>query len=165
MSSEAQVRTLISEIEKACSVLGRITAFYEQYVVQTENVRAQTPEQAIVLAEVFANYYTCLETLFLRISQFFENNLARDKWHQDLLHKMTLRIEGLREPVLTDATEANLRELLKFRHFKRYYFEFAYDWDRLQFIRKKFDQARPPVLAELEQFQQFLRGMLDPEGR
>jgi hypothetical protein len=44
-------------------------------------------------------------------------------------------------------------------------FVFEYDWDRLQFIRKKFDQARPVVLAELDRFEQFLRGMLDAEER
>lgn len=164
MSGEPQIRILISEIEKGCAVLRRITAFYEGYLAKTNNARDRTPEQAIVLADIFASYYTCLETLFLRISQFFENSLVHAKWHQELLHKMTLRIEGVREPVVEDATASNLQELLRFRHFKRYYFEFEYDWDRLEFVRKKFDQVRPDVLNELSQFIVFLRGMLKTDG-
>lgn len=164
MSSETQIRTLISEIEKGCTVLGRITDFYEGYIAQTQNARDRTPEQAIVLADVFASYYTCLETIFLRISQFFENSLAADRWHQDLLHKMTLRIESVREAVLAEATAASLQELLKFRHFKRDYFEFEYDWDRLEFVRKKFDQVRPLVRTDLNRFLGFLRDMLVVEA-
>jgi hypothetical protein len=160
MSSEAEIRTLISEVQKGGNVLRKIASFYDAYLSRTSDVRDRTPEQAIVLAEVFVSYYTCLETIFLRISQFFENALAPDKWHQDLLHKMTLRIEGVREPVVSDSTAALLSELLKFRHFKRYYFELDYDWDRLDFVRKKFDRARAEVSAELEGFLGFLRGIL-----
>ena len=117
-------------------------------------------EQAIVLADVLVNYYTAAETLFLRISQFFENELAREKWHQDLLQKMTLRIEGVREPVVADATELLLVELLKFRHFKRYYFQFEYDWDKLDFLQKKFDALRLQLEGDLDRFSAFLRQLM-----
>ncbi len=33
--------------------------------------------------------------MFLRISQFFENNLDTEKWHRDLLHKMRIEIVDL----------------------------------------------------------------------
>ena len=45
-----------------------------------------------------------------------------------------------------------IRELLRFRHFKRYYFEFEYDWDRLDFLRKKLAEARRTVRPEIETF-------------
>ncbi len=160
MSREAELRTLISELQKGQAVLQKVVAFYEAYLARTRQLSERTAEQAIVLADVFASYYTCLETMFVRVSQFFENSLTRDKWHQDLLHKMTLRIDGIREPLLSDATAECLAELLKFRHFKRYYFEFDYDWDRLDFVRKKFDQARPVLGADLDRFMLFLRQVL-----
>ena len=96
MSSEAQVRTLLSEIEQSRAVLGRVAAFYQEYLARTDEVRDRTAEQAIVLAEVFVSY-----------------------------------------------------------------FEFEYDWDRLAFIRKKFDQVHPLALADLDRFGAFLRGLLD----
>ncbi len=45
---------------------------------------------------------------------------------------MILEIEGVRKAVISDETYSNLLEFLKFRHFKRYYFEFDYDWDKLE---------------------------------
>ena len=48
----------------------------------------------------FWTTYTALETLFLRVSQFFENRLAPDRWHSDLLEKMTLEVPGIRQPLI-----------------------------------------------------------------
>jgi hypothetical protein len=89
-----------------------------------------------------------------------KNSLAAARWHQDLLHKMTLRVEGVREAVVSDTTAATLLELLTFRHFKRYYFQFENDWDQLDYLRKKFEQTRAAVPADLERFEHFLKAML-----
>jgi hypothetical protein len=105
------------------------------------------------------NYYTCLETIFLRISHFFENELSSDHWHSDLLEKMTIRIEGVRIPAVSESNQGNLIELLKFRHFRRYYFEVEYDWDRLDFLVRKLEQAQPIVQADMERFLKFLRAL------
>lgn len=161
MNETAKVRTLLSEIDKCRAVLGRIVAFYDEYLDQTQGARAKTTEQAIVLSDIWVSYYTCLETVFLRISQFFENDLNPEKWHQDLLHKMSLRIEDIRNPVISDDTAALLSELLRFRHFKRYYFEFQYDWDRIDFLRKSFARLRQGVEADLSHFSEFLRDLAD----
>ena len=56
----------------------------------------KTPVSALIIAGLLENYYTCLETIFLRISQHFENRLGSDRWHRDLLQKMTLEIKGVR---------------------------------------------------------------------
>jgi hypothetical protein len=159
MNETARVRTLLSEIEKSRTVLARIESFYDEYLDQTQDVSQATTEQAIVLSEILVNYYTCLETLFLRVSQFFENDLNPGKWHQDLLHKMSLHIEGIRDPVISDQTEALLSEFLRFRHFKRYYFEFEYDWDRIDFLRRKFDLLRPAIAGDLTRFSRFLQDL------
>jgi hypothetical protein len=161
MIESAKVRILLSELEKSRSVLARMADFYDRYLKQTQDARERTTEQVIVLADILVNYYTCLETIFLRISHFFENELSPLKWHQDLLGKMTLSIEGIREPVISDETASLLSELLKFRHFKRYYFEFEYDWDRIDFLRKKFGRLRPPLESDLDHFTQFLRRLAE----
>src|SRR3990172_12226360 len=62
MSSEAQVRTLLSEIEQSRAVLGRVAAFYQEYLARTNEVRDRTAEQAIVLAEVFVSYFSSSTT-------------------------------------------------------------------------------------------------------
>jgi hypothetical protein len=66
-------------------------------------------------------------------------------------------IEEIRPRVLSDETRADLRELMRFRHFKRYYLEFDYDWDKLRFLSRKLEHARPRVREELERFDAALR--------
>ncbi|MDZ7260597.1 MAG: hypothetical protein ONB05_00555 [candidate division KSB1 bacterium] len=72
---------------------------------------------------------------------------------------MTLQIVGVREAVISNETYNILLELLKFRYFKRYYFEFDYDWDKIEFIQKKFQQALVNVARELAVFLRFLESL------
>jgi hypothetical protein len=150
-----ETQVLIEEIRKLRSALAKIESFYDR-TLASDDFAERSQECAIVIADLLAKYYTCLETLFLRVSQFFENNLYRRRWHADLLDKMTLEIPGLRNAVVADSTKANLLELLKFRHFTRYYFDIAYDWDRLLFLTKKMDDLRSPLADDLDQFLLFL---------
>ena len=72
---------------------------------------------------------------------------------------MTIHIEGVRIPAVSESNQGNLIELLKFRHFRRYYFEVEYDWDRLDFLVRKLEQAHPMVQADMERFLKFLRAL------
>ena len=119
----------------------------------------KTPMSALIVAGLLENYYTCLETIFQRISQYFDNNLDPERWHSDLLQKMTLEIDGVRVAAVSQAAFSPLFELLKFRHFKRYYFELEYDWDRLDFLVAKLAQAHPLVLHDLQRFERFMSAL------
>jgi hypothetical protein len=159
MTASNRALVLIAEVEKSLAVLQRIDEFYRGFCRSDPGADPRSTERAIVIADVLSSYYTCCETVFLRISQFFENSLSDDKWHQDLLRKMTLDLPGVRERVVADPTAALLGELLKFRHFKRYYFEFNYDWDRLEFLQKKYEQLQPLLRSDFSRFLLFLRGL------
>jgi hypothetical protein len=159
MKDDAALSALLGELAKTRSVLARIERYYDEYRRASLNTEAPSTENRIVIAEILANYYTCLETAFLRISQLFENELPPDRWHNDLLDKMTLSIEGVRPQVLSEESYSALRELMRFRHFKRYYLEFEYDWDKLQFLMKKLDDVRPRVNADLDGFEEALRSV------
>ncbi len=156
MSANDEISLLIGRIEKSEAILKKITYQYDQFLETDFKMMGRKNTSAIVIAEFLVDYYTCLETLFLRISQFFENSLQTERWHADLLEKMTLRIEGLREPVISDQTYGQLRELMRFRHFRRYYFELEYDWDKLDFLVKKFTFLRGTIGKELSLFKDFL---------
>ena len=122
----------------------------------------KTPMSALIVAGLLENYYTCLETIYLRISQSFENKLDPARWHNDLLQKMTLEIEGVRTAAVSEETFSPLFELLKFRHFKRYYFELEYDWDRLDFLVTKLREVHPLVTRDLERFVRFASALDQP---
>jgi hypothetical protein len=156
MKTEEQITVLEASIQKSRSVLDRLADYYQEYREQEMDEKQPKRTDAIVIADILVNCYTCLETIFHRISQFFENNLRPDQWHRDLLEKMTLEVPGIRKAAISDKTYALLSELLKFRHFKRYYFELEYDWDKLDFLQKKFHQLQPEVAADLDAFLLFL---------
>jgi len=159
MNAASRVLILKSEINKGRSVLKKIVDFYITYISKQHDPAAKRMDQAIVISDLICSYYTCLETIFLRISQFFENALTATKWHQELLQKLTLQIDGIRDAAISDETYNILVELLKFRHFKRYYFELEYDWDKLGFIQKKFTQANEKVDEDLNAFLIFLENL------
>lgn len=158
MNVRSELATLVAEIETSLAVIGKIEAYYQEYASGPLNRESPTRENRIVLAEILVNYYTALESLFLRVSQAFENDLDAARWHADLLEKMTLEIDGVRPRLISDETRDALRELMRFRHFKRYYLEFDYDWDKLQFLEKKLNGCRSEVLREVRLFLSRLRG-------
>ena len=57
-----------------------------------------------------------------------------------------------------------LDELRRFRHFKRYYYDFDYDWNRLDYLRLVYEKLRPIIKDELENYTIFLTECANPEG-
>jgi len=156
MSVNKQVNTLIGRLDKCNRILLRQENEYALFLKDDFPLLGKKNTTAMIMAEFMTDYYTCLETLFLRISQFFENNLSDNRWHSDLLEKMTLNIPGIREQVISDETYSILVELMKFRHFRRYYFEMEYDWDKLNYLKNKFESLHKDIRTDLEHFKIFL---------
>ncbi len=152
---DSEMDVLIGEITKSISLLNKIN---EKYLSFSEK-RNVFPDNfdLVVLAEIITDFYTCLETAFVRISKAFENNLEKSKWHANLLERMVIEIPGIRKALLTDRSYNILKEIMRFRHFKTYYFELEYDKDRIDFIEKKYNEVVPLVLQELEIYIIFLQ--------
>ena len=151
----AKINELLGEIEKCRGHLDRLDKLFRRATADLDEGN-RTLEKAVFLSEIFVNYYTCLETMFFRISQFFENSLSQQSWHSDLLRKMCLRIPEIREPVISERIYSLLDELRKFRHFKRYYYSLDYDWDRLDYLAKTFEKLRRGLPSDIEKFTRFL---------
>ncbi len=163
MNGNEKTAELIGEIHKTFAIMQKIHSFYQEFKQNDWILLGKRQSSAIVIAEIITDFYTCIETLFVRISHFFENSLKPDKWHSDLLHKMTIEIQGVRKAVISDQTHSLLLELMKFRHFRRYYFEFDYDWDKLEFLEKKYHQARGLLYQDLKAFENFLIRMSEQD--
>jgi hypothetical protein len=177
MSGRSSLLALLGEIRTSRTVLERIRAFYDKRFdwnpgpVGVDNSQQpedaarraalETADGAIVLAEVLGNYYTCVETIFLRISQHFENSLSHSEWHKDLLRKMRIDVPKIRPAVITEETFRNLDELLRFRHFRRYYLEFEYDWPRLRLVESAYQTVRDRLDGELDHYEAFLEALAD----
>lgn len=157
---DANAAELVGTVEKNLRLLEGIWTSLHGALEHDVRVLGRTGNAALIVAGHLERYYTCLETVFLRISQVFENNLASDRWHADLLEKMTLRIEGIRIPAVSQESYGPLLELLEFRHFRRSYFEVEYDWGRIDLLVGALDRAHRVVRRDLEGFIGFLRELL-----
>jgi hypothetical protein len=160
MKSQRAVPDLIAEIEKTIKILKANYHFYKEFKTGDLSVLGRRTSAAMILSQIFTDFYTSVETVFLRISQFFENSLQKDEWHKQLLHKMTLDIKGVRKAVISDDTFSVMDEILRFRHFRRYYFEMEYDWDRIDMVEKKYIQAHELLYKDLGEFTRFLRKLI-----
>lgn len=161
--SPDMVRELQAEITKTLGLVARQRSFYDEFMAGDFQKLGRGKVAAIVVAEVLTDYYTCVETLFWRIAQFFENNLPADRWHAEVLRKMTLSIPGVRERAVSDEAYVRLTELRKFRHFRRYYFEFDYDWGKLDYLRSQYEELGVLLARDVAGFDGFLERLLAQE--
>jgi hypothetical protein len=155
MNERENINTLRGDISRTLKVLARLESAFLDFLEKRLPEKPGTDE-AMIIAQSLSNYYTCLETLFLRISQFFENNLEKDRWHQSLLDRMIIEVPDYRPAVISEKTHHRLVEILKFRHFTRYYFELDYDWDKLRYLTGKFHEVRTEIIKEITEFDVFL---------
>ena len=151
-----KITILQDEIRDALKYIEQNKAFYDDFLNNDLPQIGKKRLTAIALSQIMVEFYTCAETIFFRISQFFENNLSRESWHKDLLNRMKLDITGIRPSVIREETYHCMKELLGFRHFFRYYYEGNYDWERLEFLSKKYEAAHSLVLEDLNALIQHL---------
>ena len=161
MRSTDSVANLLARIDRANGLLQRIVDEYSGFLEGDFRLLGRKNTSVIVIANLMVDYYTCAETLFLRISQFFENDLDGNRWHSDLLEKMLLQIDGVRDPVIGEETAQQLGELMRFRHFRRFYFELKYDWDKLDYLQGVFGKITELLPADLARFELFLQGLAE----
>ena len=146
------VRVLMGQIDAGIEVMEGILTHLDDFVGSDARGKKGDRIAAIVVADALSRYYTAAETVFVRIARFFENSLGESRWHADLLQRMAMAIPGVRPAAISAETMASLTELLRFRHFSRYYVELEYDWDRLDFLLVKLDAVRRALPSELAAF-------------
>ncbi|MEB3162508.1 MAG: hypothetical protein VKK80_04715 [Prochlorothrix sp.] len=150
---------LIAEIQESQVVLDKLHRLYNTYEPSFRNLEQRDLRDAVLLSDILCNTYTCCETIFLRISRLFENHLEESQWHKELLKKMRVEIPGLRKALLTHESYQLLDELRRFRHFKRYYYDFDYDWLRLDYLSAVYNQLVPLLDCQLADYINFLRDL------
>jgi hypothetical protein len=161
MGANENIRDIQAHLHKTKQLLTKNREFYDRFRESDFSKLGPGTAAAMVFSQVFTDCYTIIETLFFRISQHFENSLSKSEWHKELLEKMRLEIPGVRKAAISDTTYEVCLELLRFRHFRRYYFELDYDWDRIELAEKKYLQVQELLPRDLDVFESFLREMLD----
>ncbi len=151
-----ELLVLVGEITESKAVLDVIHRLYSSYKSAFVDEQQRDVRDAVLLADILCNTYTCVETILFRISRVFENHVDTQQWHKELLQKMRIEVPGIRKAVLSQTSYALLDELRRFRHFKRYYYDFEYDWARLDYLKSVYERLFPLIERELDDYAAFL---------
>jgi hypothetical protein len=110
-------------------------------------------ERTILVAYHLHNLYCAFEDAFQRVAETFENDVPdKNQWHAQLLHRMTLDIEGVRPRVLSDRSADCLDELRRFRHLFRSAYALSLDPGRLRLVWDKAADLRRSYPGDLDRF-------------
>ncbi len=98
------------------------------------------------------NFYNGCENIFRSIAKFFENDMAPDSWHSDLLKRMKLTIPGFRPAVINEELYIILNEFRGFRHIFRHSYAFELNWNKEREVAKKLDQTTKMFTQQVQNF-------------
>jgi len=70
---------------------------------------------------------------------------------------MTLKIEGIRPPVISKATYTLLNELRKFRHIFRHSYDYELRWERIDSLWKEYREDKKHLLKDMEEIKSIIR--------
>jgi len=81
------------------------------------------------------NLYCAFEDLFKIVAEAFENHIQdKSRYHVELLRRMTIRIEGVRPPLLGEESSSLLENIRSFRHFFRHAYSYELDERKVKIV-------------------------------
>ena len=140
MNEKARVATLIAELNADVEGLGDLA---ETNLRADGRIRHGATDELdwAALGYTIHNIYNALESHFLRISRFFENDLPPSTWHRELVERMTIEIEGLRPRLLDSSLAQDIHELRAFRHVFRNIYGTRLDPERTRIVQNRVPSA------------------------
>lgn len=91
-----------------------------------------SPGHLEACAYELARFYNVIEQMLERICESFENQFEkRGDYHERLLQRLSLDLQGIRPAFIPKARVPDLRELKGFRHLVRHAYDLALRADRL----------------------------------
>ncbi len=143
---------IISEIENELQNLQELRSELKK-IISKKDIAFKRSKGSIL-----HDFYNCCERIFKRISVEMNGSFEdSEKWHKNLLYKMTISLEGLRPRVVSKELAADLDDFLAFRHLFRNIYGFELKGDRIDILAKKFENIAGRFDDEIRLFIEFLR--------
>ena len=97
-----------------------------------QRLRENSPGHLEACAYELSRFYNVVERMFERICEEFENHFEkRGDFHEKLIQRLTLDLEGIRPAFIPRDRTADVRELKGFRHVMRHAYDLTLRQDRL----------------------------------
>jgi len=105
------------------------------------------------MGSVLHDFYCAVERIFERIGNNIDGELPRGSdWHIQLLERMAIPIEGIRQSVINGESLENLREILAFRHIFRNVYGFDLKWERFRHLVNKLPEVTERFEEDITSF-------------
>ena len=139
MKSE-RLRTLKAELDADMKILEGLEGKYKKAKKKLKRIEPDELDFA-GLAYTIVNIYNLMENYFLCVAKGFENAIERDRWHKDLVKRMSLEIEGVRPAFLERRDVPLIDELKAFRHVFRNIYQGELDIGKVKLVDSRMPDA------------------------
>jgi len=129
-----------------------------------ESTDGRTPADLEVYGagKVAHDFYLAVENLLKRVVRTLDGaEPTGEAWHRDLLRQAATPVQGLRPAVLSPDREADLGELLRFRHRFRNLYAMNLDWPLVRDRLLEATVLADDLEGEVQAFVSFLRRLAD----
>jgi hypothetical protein len=148
----AGLTILIKEMEVDCGVA------LDAAGKATERIRQKFPGHLEACAYELARLYNVFERMLERVCDEFENHFEkRGDYHEKLLQRLSLNLEGIRPPLIPKDWVEKLRELKGFRHVMRHAYDITLRSDRLTELAQIGEQLTRELPCWCQEFEQKVR--------
>jgi len=160
MRNKTQILALIAELEDDFNI---IQEWIEKNRLVNKKISSIIPDEFdwASLGYTLHNLYNAFENYFLRIAKFFENSLDTERWHKELLRRMSIQIDAIRPAVISKTLFFLLDELRGFRHVFRYIYQNHLDIEKMQLVNKKVPEIEQLFQKEHIDFINYLSDLVN----
>jgi hypothetical protein len=122
----AGLTILLTELQADCVVAGGAGRKAATLLKQ------ESPGRLEACAYELSRFYNVLEKMLERICEAFENHFEkRGDYHERLIQRLSLDLEGIRPAFIPRDRASDIRELKGFRHLTRHAYDLTLKADRL----------------------------------
>lgn len=105
------------------------------------------------------NLYCAFEDLFKMVTNSFENQIQdKGRYHLDLLRRMTVPIEGVRPPFISQKGYILLDNLRAFRHLFRHAYSYELDERKVKLVFEDAIRLKGIYVKDIHEFLDILQG-------
>jgi len=117
---------LLAELQADCEVVA------DAATKAAARLSESTPGHLEACAYELARLYNVIERMFERVCDDFENHFEKQgAYHERLIQRLSLNLEGIRPPFIPANQIENIRELKGFRHVTRHAYDLVLKPERL----------------------------------
>jgi hypothetical protein len=149
--AQTEMKALVASLRDDLEALTRL----EHKLGEVVTRMGEEPDPADVMAAAgyLHHIYTAVEAMGERILSRVDGALpSGERWHQEILGRLGLEMDGVRPAVLRPGTRAHLARLLRFRHFFRHAYRIDFLWAEVHPLVSEISVVISDTSADIEKF-------------